>query len=46
LTLDVEVPEAGDQVLAAHQSEQQIPVVVAEEVEALVGSASRLVWVY
>jgi 2-keto-3-deoxy-L-rhamnonate aldolase RhmA len=37
--LDVEVAKAGHRVLAAHQSEQQSLVVVAEEVEALVGVA-------
>lgn len=30
--------ESGDDVLAAHQCEQQIPVPVAEEIEALVGA--------
>jgi hypothetical protein len=35
-----EMAEAGDHVLAAYQCEQQIAVVVAEKVEARVGSAS------
>jgi hypothetical protein len=32
------VAEAGDDVLAAHESKQQVPVIVVEEVEALVSS--------
>ena len=36
--LDIEMPKTGDEVLAADKSEEQIPVVVAEEVEALVGA--------
>ena len=35
LALDVEMARAGDHVLAAYQSEQQRPVIVAEEVDAL-----------
>jgi hypothetical protein len=31
LALDVEVAEAGDHVLSAHQRVQDIPVVIAEE---------------
>jgi hypothetical protein len=34
------MPESGDHVLAAYESEQEIPVVVAEEVEALVGAGA------
>ena len=42
LALDVEMAKAGDHVLAAYQSEQERPVIVAEEVDALVSSTSVL----
>jgi len=36
VALDVEMPEAGDHVLASYHSEQECPIVIREQVESLV----------